>query len=83
MEKEFVLVSALIIISAWLILDRLGHIMLDLAACQAKLADLKTSVDALIARPANPAPVDLQPLGDAIDSLKGEVDTALAATPPA
>lgn len=45
----------------------------------AKLADLKTSVDALVALPSNPAPVDLQPIADAVDALKSEVDNKITA----
>lgn len=44
----------------------------------AKLAALKTSVEALLALP--PAQADLQPLGDAVDAIKAEVDAKL---PPA
>lgn len=57
-------------------------LMLDLAGLTAKIADLKTSVDALIALPSNPAPVDLQPAGDAVDALKAEVDAKLTAPAP-
>lgn len=44
----------------------------------AKLAALKASVEALLALP--PAQADLQPLGDAVDAIKAEVDVKL---PPA
>lgn len=52
---------------------------MDSTEVLAKLADLKTSVDALIALPSNPPPVDLQPIGDAIDAIKTEVDNRLTA----
>lgn len=42
----------------------------------AKLAALKTSVEALLALP--PAQTDLQPLGDAVDAIKAEVDAKLS-----
>lgn len=52
---------------------------MDLSQVQTKLADLKVSVDALVALPTNPPAVDLQPLGDAIDSLNAEVQGKLTA----
>ncbi len=55
--------------------------MLDSAGLSAKIDALKTSVDALIALPSNPPPVDLQPLGDAVDALKAEVDAKLTPAP--
>ncbi len=50
---------------------------LDLAGLQVKLDALKVSVDAFIALPSNPAPVDLTPAGDAVDALKAEIDNKL------
>ncbi len=52
---------------------------LDLAGLQVKLDALKVSVDALVALPSNPAPVDLTPAGDAVDALKASVDEKLTA----
>lgn len=52
---------------------------LDSNEVLAKLGDLKTSVDALVALPSNPPPVDLQPIGDAVDALKTEIDNKLTA----
>lgn len=40
------------------------------------IADLKTSVDALIAKP--PAAVDVQPQVDAVNAIKADVDAAVA-----
>lgn len=53
--------------------------MMDLATVQAKLTALQASVSQLIALPANPPPVDLQPLGDAVDAIQAEVTAKLAA----
>lgn len=52
---------------------------MDINEVQAKLTNLQTSVDALIALPSNPPPVDLQPLGDAIDGIQASVDAKLTA----
>ena len=59
------------------------RIKMDIAEVQAKLAALKTSVDALLALPSNPPAVDLQPLGDAVDAIKAEIDAKLPAATPA
>lgn len=56
-------------------------IMLDLAAVQTKLTDLQNNINSLLALPANPAPVDLQPLGDAVDAMNSQVTAAIAAHP--
>lgn len=53
--------------------------MIDLPTLLAGIADLKTSTDALLARPSNPAPVDLQPALDAVAAIKTEIDTVLTA----
>ena len=50
---------------------------MDIAAVEAKLVVLKTSVEQLIALPTNPPPVDLQPLGDAVDAIQAEVTAKL------
>jgi hypothetical protein len=50
---------------------------MDITAVEAKLATLKTSVEQLIALPTNPPPVDLQPLGDAVDAIQAEVNAKL------
>ena len=50
---------------------------MDITAVEAKLATLKTSVEALIALPSNPPPVDLQPLGDAVDAIQADVNAKL------
>ena len=56
---------------------------MDLAEVQTKLTALKASIDQLLALPANPAPVDLQPLGDAVDAIQAEVTAKLPVTAPA
>lgn len=61
-----------------IILYRLWRVKMDITEVQQKLTDLDTSVKALIALPSNPAPVDLQPLGDQIDAIKAEVDAKLS-----
>lgn len=53
-------------------------IHMDATEVQAKIVALKASVDSLIAIPSQPT-VDLQPLGDAVDAIKAEVDIAVAA----
>lgn len=53
--------------------------MMDSAAVLAKLDALKVSVDQLVSLPSNPSPVDLQPIGDAIDAIKATVDAKLSA----
>ena len=65
-------------LATFLILTKLRTLHMDINEVQAKLSDLKTSVDAPIAFPTNPPPVDLQPLGDQIDAIKAEVDAKLA-----
>lgn len=55
------------------------QMLTDPTVVLSKLADLKTSVDALIALPSNPAPVDLQPIADQIDAIKAEVDNKITA----
>lgn len=65
-------INILTIVLAWRILMNSSEIL-------AKLVDLKASVDALIAIPSNPPPEDLQPIGDAIDAIKAEIDNKLTA----
>lgn len=61
---------------------QLRRILMNQADVLAKLAGLKTSLDALVAIQAGAA--DLTPIGNAVDALKAEVDAAVAAaTPPA
>ena len=56
---------------------------MDLAEVQTKLTALKASIDQILALPANPPPVDLQPLGDAVDAIQAEVTAKLPALAPA
>jgi hypothetical protein len=68
------------------LLGRVNDMAVSQADLDQKIADLKTSVDALIAlssTPPAPAAVDLQPEADAVDALKVEVDAAVAAATPA
>lgn len=73
----FVILLGLLIVIIYLL--RRISMLTDPAIVLAKLADLKTSVDTLIALPTNPAPVDLQPIADAVDGLKTEVDNKITA----
>lgn len=52
----------------------------SLAELTQKLADLKASVDALVAAAT---PTDLQAAADQVDALKAEADAAVAAAVPA
>lgn len=51
---------------------------MDMAEVQGKLTHLNSSVDALIALQSTPVPVDLQPIGDAIDAIQTKIDTKLS-----
>ncbi|MDB5607797.1 MAG: hypothetical protein JWP25_4697 [Bradyrhizobium sp.] len=52
--------------------------MTDLSKLSAAVADLSARVDALLAKPAVPAPVDEQP---AVDALAVQVETIVAKIP--
>lgn len=67
---------------ALLSVDR--RMKMDQTEVLAKVAALKASIDALIALPGPTPTPDLQPIGDAVDAVKAEVDAKVAAsTPPA
>lgn len=71
--------AAIIAFQALIFLKLRRLTMIDLPTLLAGIADLKTSTDALLARPSNPAPVDLQPALDAVTAIKAEVDNVLTA----
>jgi hypothetical protein len=74
MELSVILLEfALFIFVLFVISIQLWRLKVDQATVLAKLGELKTSVETLINRPAPPTE-DLQPIGDAIDALKAEVD---------
>ncbi len=73
---------AVVALSLFTLIRKVNCMALDLAGLQVKLDALKVSVDALVALPSNPAPVDLTPAGDAVDALKVAVDEKLTAPAP-
>lgn len=48
---------------------------MDIATILAKVSDLSAAADALIAK-GSPAPIDLQPVADAIDAVTAKVTAA-------
>ena len=79
MEFTLAIVAGLLVVIALHQITFRRKLMLDLAGLTAKLDALKVSVDALIALPSNPAPVDLTPAGDAVDALNTEIQNKLTA----
>lgn len=57
-----------------LLLKKAGRILMTQDEVLAKIAALKTKVEALIAKAT--APADLTPLGQAVDAIAAEVDQA-------
>ena len=55
---------------------------LVLSDVQAKLVTLQTDLNALLALPGTSTPVDLQPLGDAVDAIDAQIKAAIAAHTP-
>ncbi len=60
--------------------ELLEGILATLADLDTAIAELKTSVDTLIAQ--EPVPPDVQPQVDAVNAIKAEVDAAVTPPPP-
>jgi hypothetical protein len=78
MELAIILLEfALFCLVLFVISFQLWRIHVDQQAVLDKLAKLSAAIDAL---PATQPPVDLQPIGDAVDAIQAKVD---ARNPPA